>query len=141
MKKITVDVTCPKVSDTWKLSVSKDCPETLKEWVEYHGSEVPIRTALERFYTIRAQDLGRRLKAGGKNSAPATDQTIIQAVRAFKFGVSISVVHAPSKEMATNAIKTLPDDELLATIAELQREHAKRLKEEAEKANTENPTA
>lgn len=131
MKKTTITITCPKVSDTWQLPVSVDMPASFDEWVSHLGKD-QIALNLERFTIIRGQDLGRRLKAGSKNTPPASDATIVKAVQAFKLGARITVTHV-TPEAAKSALKTLKLEDLNATIAELQRAAAEMAKAEAAK--------
>lgn len=123
MKKVTVTLSCPKEAPSWTLSVVKDMPETSAEWLETLGEE-RLCSALEKFTVIRSQDTGRRLKAGGKNTAPQTDAVIRKAVEEFKVGERIrvqAVQRPPTPEEAKKGLMALGKDALLEAIKELQR--------------------
>jgi hypothetical protein len=110
MKKITVVISCPKEASGWELSVEKDFPETSAEWLEHLG-EAALCAGLEKFTAIRAQDLGRRLKTGGKSTGPQKDPEIEEAVREFKLGVRTQVAarrRAPTPSEALETIRNMP---------------------------------
>ena len=110
MKSEKVTITCPKDFPGWSIEVEKDFPETSEEWLAHLG-EAALCAGLEKFTAIRAQDLGRRLKTGGKNTAPQRNETIEDAVREFKLGVRTQVAarrRAPTPEEALAAIRSMP---------------------------------
>lgn len=121
-KKMAIEITAPKASETWKLNVSVEVPNSLEGWKDHVG-EAALLTAIERFHVIRAQDLGRRMKTGGKNHPPSKDAEIISAVQAFKFGVKTVVAAQVTPEAAIAALRAMDPKDLLAAI-EMLREKA-----------------
>lgn len=119
MKKISMDVTAPKVSETWKLTISVEVPTSVEEWEKHLGKDALVQ-ALERFTVIRAQDLVRRLKVGGKNHGPKSDGEIVSAVRGYKLGTRTVIGASVTPEAALSALKGLSASALMEAIKALQ---------------------